>query len=559
MPKPLANDCNGYNSRRKEKGYEKNSYNIKNVKILANETPCFKSSKSFLQQLELAPKIIPRNSTKECSSVLGKRKFSTPVKDDIKAPLDIDISPIVFVDYRSRESPRCKRHASFEKRVFSLRDVPKNTAAKVGASMKPRLSIKSDSGYDTVKHVSPVQDSYKDSSKHFEVYEDKSCNEILAKIDTACSPIIFNSTDASQIFSFGEVVIKTFDNGVSLIKPVVDKAVSPIKQVLSPFKDNKKDFQALPLMPPTVTTLPEISSDTSYDIINENDIRNFGHLDETSSRSIMTSTQSILADMNSKYAMHVVQKLQFASQDIKETHIGSYTVIEALPAAQHITANLSPWRKQNIKPEFNETDIDIQKWHNPVFDTVGEPCLEGRSNIPLAVKVITDCIRFNRNSFDSLQVLGQVDDKFILCVTDGVVVAVDQHAAHERIRLECMVNDLKTECDGKSMIRSHHLHHPLHLTVSKHDTELIKSFKSKFFFLGFCIDVRSKTLCLITAIPKVCFTDSLELNISSSDIEAMFKETLEQLRSSSGCDLSIPKCLVGYLNSRSCHGAIPIR
>ena len=556
MPKPLADDCTEYSSRRREKNYGKNGENIKNVKIVANETPCCKSSKSFLQQLERAPKIIPRNSTQECSSVLGKRKFSTPVKDDIKAPLDIDISPIVCVDYPSGESPRSKRHGSFKKRILPLRDVPKNTKAKVAASSTPWLSIKSDSGYNTVKHVSPVQDYHEDSAKHFMVYEDKSSNEVLAKIDTACSPIIFNCTDSFQTFSSEKVVIDTFDTGTSLIKPVVDKAVSPIKQVLSPFKDDKKDVQALPLMPPNVASLPEVSSDISYDIINENDIKNFGQLEEPNSKSIMISTQNILADVNSKYSMHVVQKLQFASQDIKEAHSGSYTVIEALPAAQHITANLSPWRKQNMQPEFKESGIDIQKWRNPVFDTAGEPCLKGRSNIPLAVKVITDSIRFNRDSFDSLQVLDQVDDKFILCVIDGVIVAVDQHAAHERIRLECMMSDLKTECDGKSIIRSHHLQNPLHLTVSKHDTEMIKTFKSKFFLLGFYIDVRTKTLCLITSIPKVCFTDSLELNISNADIEAMFKETLEQLCSSSGCDLSIPKSLVGYLNSKACHGAI---
>lgn len=49
----------------------------------------------------------------------------------------------------------------------------------------------------------------------------------------------------------------------------------------------------------------------------------------------------------------------------------------------------------------------------------------------------------DRSDLATLHVLGQVESEFVLCVTrGGMLVAVDQHAADERVRLECLTDML---------------------------------------------------------------------------------------------------------------------
>jgi DNA mismatch repair ATPase MutL len=63
-------------------------------------------------------------------------------------------------------------------------------------------------------------------------------------------------------------------------------------------------------------------------------------------------------------------------------------------------------------------------------------------------EIITDC--WNTDCF--LQVLGQLDNKFIVTVVDlrspknqNVIVLFDQHAVHERIRLESLTKGWYTK------------------------------------------------------------------------------------------------------------------
>jgi DNA mismatch repair ATPase MutL len=49
--------------------------------------------------------------------------------------------------------------------------------------------------------------------------------------------------------------------------------------------------------------------------------------------------------------------------------------------------------------------------------------------------------QFTREIFEDAQVVGQADKKFIVAVypRDGLLFVIDQHAAHERIRLEILL------------------------------------------------------------------------------------------------------------------------
>lgn len=67
------------------------------------------------------------------------------------------------------------------------------------------------------------------------------------------------------------------------------------------------------------------------------------------------------------------------------------------------------------------------------------------SCIPIStVNTKQDIINLNRNLFENLEIIGQLDKKFIVAkdVEENMLLVFDQHAVHERIRLEKLMNSM---------------------------------------------------------------------------------------------------------------------
>ncbi len=96
----------------------------------------------------------------------------------------------------------------------------------------------------------------------------------------------------------------------------------------------------------------------------------------------------------------------------------------------------SGW-KQTVKP------LEKLVWKNPVFRLHEKE-----------IKQVDTCgeqFRFDKSVFAMLEVIGQVDAKFIACKLkyekDSLLVLVDQHAADERIKLELYLSQYYNETD----------------------------------------------------------------------------------------------------------------
>lgn len=62
--------------------------------------------------------------------------------------------------------------------------------------------------------------------------------------------------------------------------------------------------------------------------------------------------------------------------------------------------------------------------------------------VPSVTKKHMECMSFSKNLFKYLETIGQVDKKFIVAydTSKDLVLLFDQHAVHERVRLEELMN-----------------------------------------------------------------------------------------------------------------------
>ncbi|KAL0969119.1 hypothetical protein UPYG_G00222820 [Umbra pygmaea] len=227
------------------------------------------------------------------------------------------------------------------------------------------------------------------------------------------------------------------------------------------------------------------------------------------------------------------------------------------------------------------------EWTNPVFSrppVIGVDISSGQAE-GLAVKIhnILFPYRFSKEMIHSMKerVIQQVDKKFLACLintqdqvpaacskTDGnLLVLVDQHAAHERVRLEHLVADSykdNPEAAGQRLLCSSTVSPPLQVSVTEEDLRLLRSCQPFWRALGLHLQF-SQTAdhqVLVRKVP-MCFTEkeSNELRRGKQSVikplvEEYLQEQIEYLRSTGSVRRTLPLTVLKVLASLACHGAI---
>jgi DNA mismatch repair ATPase MutL len=97
---------------------------------------------------------------------------------------------------------------------------------------------------------------------------------------------------------------------------------------------------------------------------------------------------------------------------------------------------------------------------------------------------------------EGYRIVGQIRNSFILIEDKDGLIIVDQHAAHERIRYEMLMNNLKTKTP-----QSQRLLMPQVLTVSPTEKQVLEANREIFEGLGFDIQEFSETEISLFAVP----------------------------------------------------------
>ncbi|GJQ76379.1 hypothetical protein Trydic_g2097 [Trypoxylus dichotomus] len=249
-----------------------------------------------------------------------------------------------------------------------------------------------------------------------------------------------------------------------------------------------------------------------------------------------------------------------------------------------VNMSLGPSEKKELNNaiiESYENERDLIKWQDYInkedpkqfFNNLYE---EKRKNIEQIIPCISDISLtnikkvysshygycFSKDIFNKLNILGQLDNKFIVTLSNStLILLLDQHAVHERIRVEALLQDFTRQNINSDRIifKSVKCNESLTIEFTDIKLQLLDAFKIHFESIGLHFKIYDNCL-KITRIP-LCFAKKYSSNGSSEEnlyrmVSILIDDELSVLQSTRGIPSNIPKIMQYTINNQACRGAI---
>ncbi|XP_076098832.1 DNA mismatch repair protein Mlh3-like [Mytilus galloprovincialis] len=236
------------------------------------------------------------------------------------------------------------------------------------------------------------------------------------------------------------------------------------------------------------------------------------------------------------------------------------------------------WKNTDqINGETRKVEDLFKEWENPVFNMPAKSMPTTQiSHMTRASTKAHQALNpyvFDKDMLQNFKVLGQVDNKFIACSLQigessssdkEMLCLIDQHAAHERVRLETFTKEAYVVQDGEKTICYTELVSDEELTFPEQVIRVITSFTEEFSRIGirFSSDKKNRDSIKLHTVPS-CFVQkdqsSGKIRKDTSAIKAaevLIKEYAEVLQDTRGSRGRMPNTIHKALCSQACHGAI---
>ncbi|XP_004584449.2 DNA mismatch repair protein Mlh3 isoform X2 [Ochotona princeps] len=201
----------------------------------------------------------------------------------------------------------------------------------------------------------------------------------------------------------------------------------------------------------------------------------------------------------------------------------------------------------------------LSEWDNPVFTRYPEVAVDvsrGQAE-SLAVKIhnILYPYRFTKEMIHSMQVLRQVDNKFIACLMSTKAEEDDKAESYEK---------QQPQGSGRKKLLSSTVIPPLEISVTEEQRRLLWCYHKNLEDLGleFIFPDTNDSLVLVGKVP-LCFVEreASELRrgrstVTKSIVEEFLREQVELLQTTGSIHGTLPLTVQKVLASQACHGAI---
>jgi DNA mismatch repair protein MutL len=126
----------------------------------------------------------------------------------------------------------------------------------------------------------------------------------------------------------------------------------------------------------------------------------------------------------------------------------------------------------------------------------------------------------------NVRILDAVDDTYILGISDEGLLIIDQHAAHERVMFERLLNA------AREGVASQQLLLPIALELSRAEAAYVSKYSDEFLKLGFEVENLSSNTVMLNAVPA-----SLKQENAGGLLKDLLSELLEEGRAKNRLDI----------------------
>ncbi|KPJ08374.1 DNA mismatch repair protein Mlh3 [Papilio machaon] len=213
----------------------------------------------------------------------------------------------------------------------------------------------------------------------------------------------------------------------------------------------------------------------------------------------------------------------------------------------------------NLEKDYFQDEL-YNNFANDVLDNIKiyENKVSNMNEVPKKINKDPNCLKFDTQSLKNAKVFGQVDRKFIVAElkSDNLnmkhLVLFDQHAVHERIRLEENLSDYK-DVDQWNSVNCE----KISIKLSKDHVLYLNNFKDKFQQLGLDWKIENDSLITINAVPKAIFGKYCrQADVIMQSIKNLIIEETKAIKTQGGNTLTYPKSIMDLVFSEACRYAI---